>query len=96
MPWRQEVQWWCHHVRSGGSFADKLRRLVLAVTIWYLWQERNKRIFRNSAVSAAQLVAAVTRVIQMTVVSWPKAPPFQHQLPILQDSPHREFNRGLS
>ena len=43
-PWQQELQWVCSHWKSN-SFPDQVRRLALAVTVYYLWKARNQSIF---------------------------------------------------
>ena len=47
LPWSQEMEQWCNHL-GGKSFGAKLRRLMLAVIMWHLWQEKNRRVFQHT------------------------------------------------
>mgnify|MGYP004712233795 FL=1 len=51
--------------------------LLLSLYSTYLWQERNRRILQHVATSTGQLLTAITKVVQIVVVSWPKAPRIQ-------------------
>lgn len=44
MTWEHEVNWVVAH-NKGKSDAAEIYRMCLAASVYYLWQERNNRIF---------------------------------------------------
>ncbi|GAV85486.1 hypothetical protein CFOL_v3_28922 [Cephalotus follicularis] len=46
LPWSLELQWLVDHSK-GKTFSAVLRKIAAAATVYHIWMERNRRIFRN-------------------------------------------------
>ncbi|GAV70349.1 hypothetical protein CFOL_v3_13847, partial [Cephalotus follicularis] len=46
LPWAEEIQWMVDHTK-GNKFPQALRKLVFGATVYHIWMERNRRIFKN-------------------------------------------------
>ena len=46
-----------------------LQRLLIGATVYYLWQERNRRIFQGNARSLDELCSQIRDVVRLRVMS---------------------------
>ncbi|KAJ6704111.1 hypothetical protein OIU85_029974 [Salix viminalis] len=49
LPWSQLLEWASNEFRSPKLISHKIGPLILAATVYHIWQERNQRVFNNSA-----------------------------------------------
>uniref|UniRef100_A0A0V0H2J8 Putative ovule protein n=1 Tax=Solanum chacoense TaxID=4108 RepID=A0A0V0H2J8_SOLCH len=61
--WQEEVQWAAVNCR-GKSSAAEVYRIAMACSLYYVWQERNMRIFRGKQ----RTVGAIGRMIIQEVI----------------------------
>ncbi|XP_060183073.1 uncharacterized protein LOC132613029 [Lycium barbarum] len=58
MNWQSEVEWALEH-RKGKSSNAQVFKMTLAGSLYYIWQERNLRVFQNNARRAEVIVKQV-------------------------------------
>ena len=56
--WDEEITWLASHWRSN-SFADHLRRLVLAATVYHIWRFGSEVIFQSKPFVCSQLLKSI-------------------------------------
>ncbi|OIT00034.1 hypothetical protein A4A49_59923, partial [Nicotiana attenuata] len=62
MEWDHELQWAEQHCR-GRSAAAEIYRMVLVGSIYYIWQERNARVFQETSRTAEMITRSLTQDI---------------------------------
>nr|XP_016505941.1 PREDICTED: uncharacterized protein LOC107823746 [Nicotiana tabacum] len=60
--WSQEIEWACNNVRGRSANAE-IYRIALASCVYYVWQERNHRIFRTQLRLAGVLMKQIIQMI---------------------------------
>ena len=55
---------------KGRFVVSVISRLIIAVTTYYIWQERNNRLFKNKSRSAAQLVEVIVSTFRLKLGSF--------------------------
>lgn len=61
---------WCVQHRGGSSFNHSVFKLSLAVVVYHLWCERNRRVFQRQALVSVALIARVLSDLRACIVSW--------------------------
>ena len=65
--WEEEI----HNAikeNAGNSFEARIKNLSLAASVYYIWQERNTRIFTNAAHNWEFVIARISDCVK--VASW--------------------------
>ncbi|XP_020252226.1 uncharacterized protein LOC109829562 [Asparagus officinalis] len=65
--WDHVMNWFCNNMRGLG-FIKKMKRMVLSATIYWIWKERNSRIFQQKCRSPDQIVREVKLSVLMKVL----------------------------
>ncbi|XP_020270900.1 uncharacterized protein LOC109846087 [Asparagus officinalis] len=68
--WNQLIHWFTVRLRGRG-LKQKLKRLALIATIYYIWQERNARIFRQQSRNPDQMVKLIQTEIWIIMLNKP-------------------------
>ncbi|XP_019253947.1 PREDICTED: uncharacterized protein LOC109232647 [Nicotiana attenuata] len=58
----QEIEWACNNVRGRSANAE-IYRIALASCVYYVWQERNHRIFRAQLRPAGVLMKQIIQMV---------------------------------
>ncbi|GAV85039.1 hypothetical protein CFOL_v3_28479, partial [Cephalotus follicularis] len=58
LPLDQEISWDQNHMKGKG-FHIWIRRLALNATVYHLWLERNRRVFRNDYKPKENIIKAI-------------------------------------
>lgn len=66
--WHQTIGWFLAHAR-GNSFASRIRKCSIAATIYYLWIERNNRIFKAQEGGTRELIAEIMNWVRRKFVN---------------------------
>ncbi|XP_020258907.1 uncharacterized protein LOC109835341 [Asparagus officinalis] len=53
--WRLLLDWYCNSLKVKGSKL-KVKRMALAASVYYIWRERNERIFKSKSRSSGQII----------------------------------------
>ncbi|KAI8560034.1 hypothetical protein RHMOL_Rhmol04G0223500 [Rhododendron molle] len=61
---------WASAQRKGKSFCSTVYKLSLAATSYFLWGERNMRIFQNKSRDVVGLAAAILDAIRVKLCSF--------------------------
>ena len=69
LPWEELIMWLATHWR-GASFEAVIRKLCLAATIYYIWQERNSRFHTNSRRSTMEVALAAINMVRGKLTSF--------------------------
>ncbi|XP_058217275.1 uncharacterized protein LOC131328341 [Rhododendron vialii] len=64
--WDSELRWAIDHCR-GKSFRSFLLKLVLAAGVYYIWLERNSRVFGGNHRGVAQVLASIEDNVRLLV-----------------------------
>lgn len=56
-------------LKNGNNIWSAVRRLSLAAAIYYIWHERNQRLFRGDKKEAKELFDIICRTIQLKLMS---------------------------
>ncbi|XP_020262882.1 uncharacterized protein LOC109838863 [Asparagus officinalis] len=56
--WNQVLRWYSNNLRGLG-FRKKLKRMMLSGAVYWIWKERNQRIFQQKARSPDQLIKEI-------------------------------------
>ncbi|XP_020272555.1 uncharacterized protein LOC109847736 [Asparagus officinalis] len=65
--WNCVMNWFNNNLKGLG-FMKKVKRMVLSATIYWIWKERNSRIFQQKCRSSDQLVREVKISVLMKVL----------------------------
>ncbi|KAM3306342.1 hypothetical protein P3S67_013212 [Capsicum chacoense] len=71
MTWSSEINWSVANIR-GQSAGAHVFRMMLAACVYYIWHERNSRIFRNTTVQPDSIVRIVIQEMILLASSKPK------------------------
>ncbi|XP_058216931.1 uncharacterized protein LOC131327817 [Rhododendron vialii] len=71
--WDSELMWAIDHCR-GESLKVFLLKLVLAAGVYYIWLERNSRVFGGIHRGAAQVLASIEDNVRLRVCTWEHFP----------------------
>ncbi|GKC66612.1 hypothetical protein Tco_1099210 [Tanacetum coccineum] len=55
--------------KNGNNIWSAMRRLSLAAVVYYIWQERNQRIFKGSKRGEATLIDTINEIIKLKLMS---------------------------
>ncbi|XP_020266003.1 uncharacterized protein LOC109841442 [Asparagus officinalis] len=66
--WDKVVNWYSTHLKGKG-FMEKMKRMALSATVYWIWKERNMRIFQGKLHTLAQLVREVKISILSKVIN---------------------------
>jgi hypothetical protein len=83
-PWRNLLQWAASHYTKKNNMDHIIARLLLSATVYFLWHERNNRVFNNNAQAHHTTAEAIFQQIRthianmdhagtisaMTLLSW--------------------------
>lgn len=69
MGWSDELSWAINNLK-GGLFVKVILRLGLAATIYYVWLERNARIFNNKARDPSTLLQMLASDMRNRICLW--------------------------
>ncbi|KAI8572462.1 hypothetical protein RHMOL_Rhmol01G0200700 [Rhododendron molle] len=61
---------WAVNHRAGKSCLCTVYKLSLAASIYWIWRERNKRIFQGQGASASSLSSLIIDEIRACLCSW--------------------------
>ncbi|KAG5234703.1 hypothetical protein IMY05_011G0009200 [Salix suchowensis] len=64
LPWSQLLEWASNEFRSSKLISHKIGPLILAATVYHIWQERNRRVFNNSARSVQTISLELFRQVR--------------------------------
>ena len=56
-------------MKNGNNIWSAVRRLSLAAVVYYIWQERNQRLFRGDKRDVKKLYEDICEVIQLKLMS---------------------------
>lgn len=62
---------WAVQNRKGHTFQQKLFKLSFRTVVYFIWQERNLRLFQTKAKPVVELLRNLVEDIRWRVVSWP-------------------------
>ena len=67
--WEEEVQ---NAIKenSGSSFEARIKNLSLVASVYYIWQERNNRIFKNAAHNWEFVMARISDCVKEVSWNW--------------------------
>ncbi|XP_020262762.1 uncharacterized protein LOC109838753 [Asparagus officinalis] len=66
--WDQVMNWYSTNLKGKG-FMKKMKRMTLSATVYWIWKERNLRIFQGKLHTPAQLVREVKTTILSKVLN---------------------------
>ncbi|XP_058180014.1 uncharacterized protein LOC131298547 [Rhododendron vialii] len=69
VPLSQELEW-AGQNRAGKGFRNYIYKLSLAASVYFLWGERNSRIFQGSSKGIPEVVHAIFDAIRARLSSW--------------------------
>ncbi|GJY16874.1 RNA-directed DNA polymerase, eukaryota, reverse transcriptase zinc-binding domain protein [Tanacetum coccineum] len=55
--------------RNGNNIWNAVRRISLVAVVYFIWQERNQRIFRGEKKSADKLLSVINEVVQLKLMN---------------------------
>ncbi|KAJ6689283.1 hypothetical protein OIU85_005665 [Salix viminalis] len=64
LTWNSLVEWTSRRCQDTKSTNNKIRALIFAATVYYIWQERNKRIFQQLSQPASTVGEAIYQVLR--------------------------------
>ncbi|KAI8573725.1 hypothetical protein RHMOL_Rhmol01G0298600 [Rhododendron molle] len=86
---------WLENHASGSLFGGLLSKLSFAALLYYVWGERNRRIFQHHSSSLLQLEGQISTDIRACASSWRgiKKTDVNLALCAVWNVPHRIFDR---
>nr|GEU32561.1 hypothetical protein [Tanacetum cinerariifolium] len=69
-PWLIDVTTFITHISKGKTAVSILSRLVLAATSYYIWLERNGRLFKKKTSSPNQIVDVIISMVRLKLVTF--------------------------
>ncbi|GJS72430.1 zinc knuckle CX2CX4HX4C containing protein [Tanacetum coccineum] len=69
-PWLIDVTNFINHISKGKTAVSILSRLVLAITSYYIWLERNGRLFKKKNSSPDQIGEVIISMVRMKLVTF--------------------------
>ncbi|KAI8548107.1 hypothetical protein RHMOL_Rhmol07G0246700 [Rhododendron molle] len=70
----KEIVWLCTHMRTD-SYTKRAYKLSLAASIYWIWRERNARVFQGISTSAGRLWSKIVDEVRACICSWRKINP---------------------
>uniref|UniRef100_A0A5B6YUZ1 Reverse transcriptase domain-containing protein n=1 Tax=Davidia involucrata TaxID=16924 RepID=A0A5B6YUZ1_DAVIN len=67
--WESELRWAIDHLK-GKSFKTSLVKLAFSAVVYYIWQERNQRVFTGRKRDSETLVNVIQNAIFNATLSW--------------------------
>ena len=68
LSWLPLLQWASLHLRRKGDFSHLLSRLVLSAIVYFLWFERNNRVFCQHCSSRRDIVLAICDLVRLKIL----------------------------
>ena len=68
LKWMDNLHWMATHWQ-GKSLTTRIRKLVLATTVYTIWMERNDRFHTNSYQDVGAIVGSISNLIQSKLLS---------------------------
>ncbi|KAL3511216.1 hypothetical protein ACH5RR_030617 [Cinchona calisaya] len=65
-----EDQKWMSKRWCKDTFANRLKKIVLAATVYYIWAARNRFIFQHIPATTKQMLTSIMNTVQENIVSW--------------------------
>ncbi|GKD72524.1 reverse transcriptase domain, reverse transcriptase zinc-binding domain protein [Tanacetum coccineum] len=69
-PWFIDVTTFINPISKGRTAVSILSRLVLAATSYYIWLERNRRLFKKKTSSPDQIVEVIISMVRLKLVTF--------------------------
>ncbi|KAJ6675050.1 hypothetical protein OIU85_011247 [Salix viminalis] len=69
LSWNSLVEWTSRRCQDTKSTNNKIGALIFAAAVYYIWQERNKRIFQQLSQPATTVGEAIFQVIREQLMS---------------------------
>ena len=63
LPWKERVSWMATHWH--GDFCSVIKKLCLAISVYYIWKERNTRFHTNSTSSIEEVFCSIVEQVRM-------------------------------
>ncbi|KAH0666117.1 hypothetical protein KY285_027323 [Solanum tuberosum] len=73
--WTEEIYWAISHA-TGKAIQDKVYRMTLAAAVYYVWQERNYRIFQKEERTTKMITKSIIQEIHYRTSMQPKLAEF--------------------
>ncbi|KAK4713160.1 hypothetical protein R3W88_019067 [Solanum pinnatisectum] len=73
--WTEEMDWAISYA-TGKAIQDEVYRMTLAATVYYVWQERNYRIFQKKERTAEVIIRSLIQEIYCRSNMQPKLAEF--------------------
>ncbi|KAI8572253.1 hypothetical protein RHMOL_Rhmol01G0183600 [Rhododendron molle] len=70
----REIDWLCTHMRAD-SYTQRTYKLSLAASIYWIWRERNARVFKGISTSAESLWSKIADEVKACMCSWRRIKP---------------------
>ena len=77
--WNEEIEWATMHANMK-SIQDEVYRMTLAAALYYIWQERNHRIFQQKERSIEEIIKQIIQEIHCRSSMNPGLASAMHQL----------------
>ncbi|PWA53757.1 RNA-directed DNA polymerase, eukaryota, Reverse transcriptase zinc-binding domain protein [Artemisia annua] len=68
MEWNEIVNW-CAELCNGNTIVSVVRRIGLAASVYYIWQERNRRLFKGVQRSIDELISQFNETVKLRLLS---------------------------
>ncbi|KAJ8748130.1 hypothetical protein K2173_012596 [Erythroxylum novogranatense] len=78
--WVPLLQWACTHLHRRKDYRHLISRLVLSATVYFLWYERNNRIFSRRHRSTRDIIGDISELIRSRLLGLET----RLQIPVLQ------------
>ncbi|KAJ6432335.1 hypothetical protein OIU84_019555 [Salix udensis] len=69
LSWFSLVEWTSRRYQDTKSINNRIGALILAATVYYIWQERNRRIFQQLSQSVSTVGEAIFQVLRDQLMS---------------------------
>ncbi|KAH0775665.1 hypothetical protein KY290_007076 [Solanum tuberosum] len=73
--WTEEMDWAISHA-TGKTIQDEVHRMTLATAVYYVWQERNYRIFQKKERTTEVITKSIIQEIHCRISMQPKLAEF--------------------
>ncbi|PWA54852.1 reverse transcriptase zinc-binding domain-containing protein [Artemisia annua] len=68
LEWNEIVNW-CAELCNGNTIVSVVRRIGLAASVYYIWQERNWRLFKGVQRSTDELISQFNETVKLRLLS---------------------------
>ncbi|XP_020260934.1 uncharacterized protein LOC109837204 [Asparagus officinalis] len=71
--WRLLLDWYCNSLKVKGSKL-KVKRMAIAAVVYYIWKERNERIFKLKSRCSSQIIRDIKVDLYTAILNKPSLP----------------------